>query len=333
MKYISVLIAVVLSIVSAVAFAAAPSIVNYQGKLMQPSGAAVPDGTYSMVFSIYDSPVGGTALWSETNPSIQVKGGLFSVLLGSITAFPDGLFNSDSRYFALKVGNDPEMAPRQLIAGGVAAQISKTVSDGAITTAKLADQAVTTEKIASGAITAEKLVPGAAIPSGVIVMWSGDVISIPSGWALCDGTNGTPDLRDRFIVGSGNTYKNGDTGGNATINLAHSHIANDHVHNANHTHICDSAGEHSHHMDFWTQSASQRTNYYTYAPDKYTEVTDDHTHEVIGDTWSAGAHTHNIEAANFNTGGASDRGMSTALSDKTDIRPPYYALAFIIKLP
>lgn len=39
------------------------------------------------------------------------------------------------------------------------------------------------------------------LPSGVIVMWSGS--SIPSGWALCDGTNGTPDLRDRFIVGAG----------------------------------------------------------------------------------------------------------------------------------
>lgn len=49
------------------------------------------------------------------------------------------------------------------------------------------------------------------IPSGLICMWSGS--EIPSGWNLCDGTNGTPDLRDRFIVGSGSEYTIGETGG------------------------------------------------------------------------------------------------------------------------
>jgi hypothetical protein len=44
--------------------------------------------------------------------------------------------------------------------------------------------------------------PGTTIPSGVIVMWSGSIAIIPSGWALCNGSNGTPDLRDRFIVGA-----------------------------------------------------------------------------------------------------------------------------------
>ena len=56
---------------------------------------------------------------------------------------------------------------------------------------------------------------GLGIPSGVIVMWSGSIANIPAGWALCDGTNGTPNLRDRFIVGAGNTYNPGDTGGEA----------------------------------------------------------------------------------------------------------------------
>lgn len=45
------------------------------------------------------------------------------------------------------------------------------------------------------------------------MVWSGAIIAIPSGWALCDGTNGTPDLRDRFIVGAGTTYDPADTGG------------------------------------------------------------------------------------------------------------------------
>ena len=43
----------------------------------------------------------------------------------------------------------------------------------------------------------------AGIPSGVIAMWSGSIGQIPSGWKLCDGTNSTPDLRDKFIVGAG----------------------------------------------------------------------------------------------------------------------------------
>ena len=52
------------------------------------------------------------------------------------------------------------------------------------------------------------------VPIGTIVMWSNrGGAGIPSGWQICDGTNGTPDLRDRFIVGSGNTYAVGNTGG------------------------------------------------------------------------------------------------------------------------
>jgi len=52
-----------------------------------------------------------------------------------------------------------------------------------------------------------------AVPSGGIIMWSGSIGSIPTGYYICDGTNGTPDLRDRFVVGAGNTYAVGNTGG------------------------------------------------------------------------------------------------------------------------
>lgn len=54
------------------------------------------------------------------------------------------------------------------------------------------------------------------IPSGGIIMWSGSIASIPTGWYLCDGTNSTPDLRNRFIVGAGSTYAVADTGGSLT---------------------------------------------------------------------------------------------------------------------
>jgi hypothetical protein len=57
----------------------------------------------------------------------------------------------------------------------------------------------------------------------LIVLWSGTIASIPVGWNLCDGTNGTPDLQDRFIVSAGGTYAPGDTGGSDSIDLTHAH--------------------------------------------------------------------------------------------------------------
>jgi hypothetical protein len=64
------------------------------------------------------------------------------------------------------------------------------------------------------------------IPSGVIVMWSGSIATIPSGWLLCNGSSGTPDLRDRFIVGAGSTYAVAATGGSANaVVVSHTHTA------------------------------------------------------------------------------------------------------------
>lgn len=47
----------------------------------------------------------------------------------------------------------------------------------------------------------------------IIVLWSGAIVDIPAGWALCDGNNGTPNLVDKFIIGAGSTYNPGDAGG------------------------------------------------------------------------------------------------------------------------
>jgi len=61
------------------------------------------------------------------------------------------------------------------------------------------------------------------VPKGAIIMWSGSQATIPTGWGICDGTNGTPDLRDKFVVGAGNTYSPLATGGSATTGMAGSH--------------------------------------------------------------------------------------------------------------
>jgi len=64
--------------------------------------------------------------------------------------------------------------------------------------------------------------------AGMIVMWSGSLINIPTGWVLCDGTNSTPDLRNRFVVGAGDTYAVDATGGSAdAIVPAHTHNVTD----------------------------------------------------------------------------------------------------------
>ena len=52
------------------------------------------------------------------------------------------------------------------------------------------------------------------IPVGGIIMWSGTIGSIPSNWSLCNGSNGTPDLRNKFVIGA-----NADDSGNATTNI------------------------------------------------------------------------------------------------------------------
>jgi len=64
------------------------------------------------------------------------------------------------------------------------------------------------------------------LPTGMILLWSGSIGSIPTGYYLCDGNNGTPDLRDRFLVGAGNTYSVNQTGGSAdAIVVSHTHTA------------------------------------------------------------------------------------------------------------
>ena len=67
---------------------------------------------------------------------------------------------------------------------------------------------------------------GNAFVAGMIMLWSGSSATIPTGWVLCDGTNSTPDLRNRFVVGATSTYAVGATGGSANaIVVSHTHTA------------------------------------------------------------------------------------------------------------
>ncbi len=90
---------------------------------------------------------------------------------------------------------------------------------------------------------------GDGVPDGVIVMWSGALEDIPEGWSLCDGENGTPDLRGRFLVGVADSSTDpGDTGGSDSVTLttdelpSHDHTVNDpgHSHSTNWVHASGS---------------------------------------------------------------------------------------------
>ena len=93
---------------------AVPGVVTYQGKLTNPDGTIVGNGTYSVTFSIYDVSSGGTALWSETQ-TVNVVDGIFNVSLGSSTQIPADILNNTALYLGIKVGSDSEMVPRQNI--------------------------------------------------------------------------------------------------------------------------------------------------------------------------------------------------------------------------
>lgn len=255
-------------------FAGVPQMINYQGKLTDPDGALITD-TVSIVFTMYDDSSNGTALWTETQDSVIARNGVFSVLLGGVNPIPDTAFTGDVRYLGIKVGDDSEMTPRKAI-----------VSVGYAYRSVFADTASYTQ---------------GGIPSGVIVMWSGSLGNIPSGWALCDGTNGTPDLRDKFIKSVPNASTDpGQTGGAST----HDHGAE----TGSHTLTIGEMPAHNHFGTFG----------------RYCQVGDPPNIAGYGNS-AVDPYTVAVPSQ----GG--DQPHSHPISADSNL-PPYYELAFIMKL-
>lgn len=82
------------------------------------------------------------------------------------------------------------------------------------------------------------------VPQGAVIMWSGAVTAIPTGYALCDGTQGTPDLRGKFVIGAGGTYAVSAIGGSATSGFggAHTHTENQSMANLQSSSLAVAAG-------------------------------------------------------------------------------------------
>ena len=142
------------------------------------------------------------------------------------------------------------------------------------------------------------------IPQGVIVMWSGT--TIPAGWALCDGTNGTPDLRNKFVIGAGDKYFAGNTGGTETVALNLEEIPS-------HNHELKGSTT----LGGWdSTNGSECTGTGVCSGGKFTIS--------LGDNppWDEKYHQFSIGY----TGGKSDK-----TTKAHENMPPYYALAYIMK--
>jgi hypothetical protein len=139
---------------------------------------------------------------------------------------------------------------------------------------------------------------GNAFVAGMIMLWSGSSATIPTGWLLCDGSNSTPDLRNRFVVGATSTYAVNATGGSAdAIVVSHTHTAT--VTDSGHTHSLNYA-------PFFLSPSSPGTN--LAFPGGSTQST-------------ISTSTTGITVSNSTTGSS---GTNANL-------PPYYALCYIMK--
>jgi hypothetical protein len=162
--------------------------------------------------------------------------------------------------------------------------------------APTASSGTNTTQIATTAFVSTAM--AAIFPSGGIIIWSGSAASIPTGWVLCNGSNSTPDLRDKFVVGAGSTYAVGNTGGSANaIVVSHTHTAT--VTDPSHNHTFSS-------------------------PTSYLEAA------------VAGAGTNPLGPETTGTTGSNTTGITVANSTEgssgTNANlPPYYALCYIMK--
>ncbi|MBI5739349.1 MAG: hypothetical protein HZA16_01400 [Nitrospirae bacterium] len=104
-------VAAVIILISGLAFAEAPRTINYQGYLTDSTGNPV-DGVVDMTFRIYNVPVGSNELWVETQGSVQVKSGIYNIVLGSVSSMSRLTFN-EQYYLGVQTGADEEMSPRQ----------------------------------------------------------------------------------------------------------------------------------------------------------------------------------------------------------------------------
>jgi hypothetical protein len=242
-------------------------------------------------------------------------------------AVKDGLPSGDTnkKVRGLEIDNEFEA-----IETAIATKLDS--SSGALSGTPTAPTAAASNDTTQIATTAHVKLAVALAFQGMIVLWSGAQGAIPTGWVLCDGANGTPDLRDRFVVGAGSSYAVGNAGGAISKST-------------------DSQGSHSHGSvtgsTGLTEAQMPKHYHLMVGPNSITAP------QGMGGGYGIyGGGTPDDTAVNYGTwstgGGAASGSASTGTSDGnghthtiagdgahthsiTDVRPPYYALCYIMK--
>ena len=151
-----------------------------------------------------------------------------------------------------------------------------------------------------------------AFVQGMIILWYGNTGNVPNGFALCDGNNGTPDLRNRFVVGAGDTYNPDNTGGSKdAVVVQHNHGAS----SSSSSSVSDPGHFHT------TENYVARSNYAE--PRNFGVGTDGN----LNSTGNTNSKTTGITVSTSTTTNINDEGVSG--TDKN--LPPYYALCYIMK--
>jgi microcystin-dependent protein len=227
----------------------------------------------------------GTITLSGTTHTLTVSNGILSDGQYNILVFAGSPSGTNT------ITISPNTAQRTFTVRNTTAEtiVLTQGSGGNVTIPSGGTTALYCDGAGAGAAVINVTPPG--VPSGAILAWSGSIANIPAGFVICDGTNSTPDLRDRFIVGAGTTYAVNATGGANTVTLATTEIPG-HTHTVSGTTASD--GAHTHNVSGNTSNTGA------------------HTHNVSGNTSNTGAHTHNGSTSNTGAHTHTQSGRSDA---------------------
>ena len=182
-------------------------------------------------------------------------------------------------------------------------------------------------------------VPSAFV-SGMIILWSGNTGNIPTGFVLCDGNNGTPNLTDRFVVGAGAAYGVGASGGSSSVTLSTSQLpSHTHSFSSSHTHGDGSLSTNTVSLTGQIRGISESFGGFGGSASgvfsKFSGVNlggtpgSPDTNDCGGVNFN-GNHSHNVTGTT-GSGTASGTTGGTGSGNAHENRPPYYALCYIMK--
>ena len=221
--------------------------------------------------------------------ALTVDGGITTTVTGNAATATDLSINATNRLLYQASNNNSDV-----LAAGTSGQLLQ--SNGTSSAPSWADV-------------------GGTVPVGGIIIWSGAQGAIPSGWALCNGSNSTPDLRNRFVVGAGSTYSVNSTGGSKdAVNISH-------------THTTASGGSHGHGVNDPGHTHSYNHNnlgsVHSFGDSNQTRPVNSTSSNTTGSgntgitIQSGGSHSHNVN--------------SSGVSGTDKNLPPYYALCYIMR--